>query len=613
MKNLNFRFGDTVKILAMLMYMLVSCEKDASDDIPVNPDDSEKPALTVTPAARNITFSADALRVTSGGMEFTPTFTVTTNQPTWKVSSNKAWVHIDTVANTFTLTADPHTSLVPPEAATVTVTAGMAPAVAIRVTQLSASADSELKRLFFTNVNAGISAEVNSTFGGTHKTVSKRLIFVTVPEACDLTRLKMSFLIHTKAKMYINGTPATLPSQETDFSGVVELKVEAETGKTSEYLLLVKKGNSAMDQLVYNFMTTYSLPGVSLSIMRGVEVIYSCGFGLADVENEIRVTPDHLFRLASVSKQFTSAGILALVDAGLLDLDQNVFGAGGILADEFPGVTGDKATVTPRHFLYHTSGWSNSPSDPMFSSPYQSQSLNEQINHMLSTLAFNNAPGSSYAYFNLGYGVLGKIIEKVSGKSYETYMKEFLASAGITDMHTGGNRAGKRDNECVYYSQDGTNGYGNNMQAIAAAGGLISSTAQMMKFLAAIDGDAAVPDLISSASRTAMLTPSSANSGYGLGWRMNHTFLYPGGYYHDGNLAGTAAMWCGGVEGGYNAALLFNSRSYLAVSGMSFDTAMYLLLGEILNKGYGVRNTRSASSVKSWADEKIAPEEETLN
>jgi CubicO group peptidase (beta-lactamase class C family) len=177
----------------------------------------------------------------------------------------------------------------------------------------------------------------------------------------------------------------------------------------------------------------------------------------------------------------------------------------------------------------------------------------------------------------MGFGILGKVIEKITGKGYETYLKEVLATAGVTDIHIGGNRSQRRANEVVYYSQNGTDGYGNEMDVIAAAGGVIASSEQMMKLMFHIDGRSKIPDIISAQTRQTMLTASSAYNRYALGWRLNHSF-YPGSFYHSGNLAGTASMWVMGNDG-TNCVVLCNSRSYID----GFDDEMYALLRDILN------------------------------
>jgi len=447
-------------------------------------------------------------------------------------------------------------------------------------TQLPSS-ECNLTKVFFTNINSGITSDVEGAFPPTNTFVKFDVVNVTVPEECDLTNLKMSFELSEGAKLMIDGQTYTSPTPPLDFTNAVDAKIiSQDDANTRTYTLLVKKGIKQLDDLVYSFMRSFSIPGISVSVMKGTDIIYSEGFGFADVDAKEKVTPDHLFRLASISKTFTSVLAMTLVDKGLLDIDSRVFGGGGLLNDEFPGVTGLKARVTVRNFLQHTSGWRSDPLDPCFDAPYSSKTVNEQIQYMLSCSQFTS-PGVTHSYYNLGFSIVGKIIEKITGKTYEEYLEEVLAEAGITDIHIGKkDRIDKRPNECVFYGQSGYTGYSANMSVVAAAGGVIASTNQLMQYITHIDGKPEIPDIISASARTLMLTPSTATSAYGCGWRMNHS-LFPQGYYHTGNLAGVATMYCMNLKGEYSAAILCNSRSYASLNGESFDNHLYYLLNNV--------------------------------
>ena len=208
----------------------------------------------------------------------------------------------------------------------------------------------------------------------------------------------------------------------------------------------------------------------------------------------------------------------------------------------------------------------------MFTSSFNGQSLTDRIKYVLKSPQAE--PGIKFSYYNMGYGILDKVIEKTSGKKYEVFLKEVLAEAGITDIHVGKDRAGKRTNEVVYYSQDGNNGYANPMEVIEAAGGIIASTEQLLKLQYYIDGRSNIPDILTPEIRTLMLTKSGSNT-YALGWRMNHR-LFPTSWYHGGNLAGTATFWVMGPE--YNCVILCNSRSYLP----GFDDEFYYISEKLL-------------------------------
>jgi CubicO group peptidase (beta-lactamase class C family) len=569
----------TVFWLVILGMTLWSCEKsepetpDPDKEIPATPDNGEEDDDDPDPDSKTyrLTVSERVLNF-SAFPAIAQTIAITSNTG-WQITIEQTgnWLSVSPLQGNgdgaVSVTAAVNAGNA--RTAIITISGTGVSSKAIVVSQEKTSSDNALQSVTFTSVNSGITATVSGIF-------NNRIIYATLPDGVDIRQLKISFSIPSTAKMLINDNEESSPSSPIDCSGVVNLKVRAANGSDNAYTLLVKNGNKTIDDKLYAFMKTYSIPGISVSVMKNEAIIYSHGFGLADADGKIRVTPDHLFRLASVSKQFTAVCIMKLVQDGLLNIDQNVFGAGGILNAEYPGVTGEKATVTPRHFLQHRSGWTNGY-DPMF---YYG-SLDAAINYILFTRDLTSAPGTAFSYYNTGYSILGRIIEKISGKSYEQYLKELLLSADINDIHVGGDtRAQRRSNEVLYYSQDSGDNGNYDMQMIAAMGGLIASTPQLMRFLASFDGLSGIPDILNPASRSEMFTPVQASNGwYALGWRMKHSALFPGGYYHDGNLAGTAAMWCGGVTGGYSAALLCNSRSYIS----GFDTAMYVLLDEIVD------------------------------
>lgn len=404
-------------------------------------------------------------------------------------------------------------------------------------------------------------------------------VYVTVAGDCDLSNLIPYFKVSKAATLQIDGRPSGPDKQSYDFSNTVNLKVTAESGRTASYTLLVQKGNKSIDEAIYTFMSLYSIPGMSFAYTKDESLHYAQAYGFAILNSKTRTLPTHLFRLASVSKQFTTLCIMTLMEEGKLSLDRTIFGAGGILEKEYPHVTGKPTQVTVRHCLEHTTGWVSNP-DPMFNGSFHGMTLEERIDYMLKSP--QSDPGTVFSYYNMGFGVLGKVIESITGKDYETYLREVLAKAGVHDIHVGKDYMGRRSNECVYYSQSGTNGYGNDMEVIKAAGGVIASTVEMMQTMLCMDGRPAVPDIISAETRTIMLTPSKATRRYALGWRCNHSY-FPDSYYHSGNLAGTAAMWLMGGNG-VNCVLLCNSRSYANLSGKgSFDDELYGLMKTVWN------------------------------
>jgi len=174
-----------------------------------------------------------------------------------------------------------------------------------------------------------------------------------------------------------------------------------------------------MDDVVAGFMTAHQVPGMSIAVARDGVLVHQKGYGMADRESGENVTPAHLFRIASVSKPITSVAIFHLTEQGKLKLDDPVFGPGAILGTDYgrPPYKPHVAEIRLKHLLTHTAGgWQNDDSDPMF--------RNTAMNHrQLITWAIDgvplaNAPGEHYAYSNFGYCVVGRIVEKVTGKPY---------------------------------------------------------------------------------------------------------------------------------------------------------------------------------------------------
>lgn len=413
---------------------------------------------------------------------------------------------------------------------------------------------------------------------------SDYVIFITVDEDADITSLRPSFKVDQNAIVTYNGSPVTDNSTAIDFSDRVELTVTGENGSTKVYHVLCKKGIEKVDRLVYNFMLKYSIPGISVAVSKDEEIVYSYGYGFADQQAKELTTADHLFRLGSVSKQQTALCIMTLVEEGRLNLSDHVFGEGGILEEEFGTQMPQSAKkVTIQNLLEHNSGWSSDPIDPMFTADpnYDGKPLEEIISYVLANVPQSHTPGNVYDYYNLGFGMLGKVVEKVSGKDFESYLKEdVLSKAGVTEIYVGGDKTQRRENECIYYSQEGTNGYGNDMEMIKAAGGIIASAPALMQLMAHIDYGTKVPDILKKETLDIMYKPSKSYEHYALGWRLNHTVFSNWASYHSGNLAGTAAIWMRGYNG-VSAVILCNSRSYLDDSGGSFDDYLYTLLEDV--------------------------------
>jgi CubicO group peptidase (beta-lactamase class C family) len=410
-----------------------------------------------------------------------------------------------------------------------------------------------------------------STDGYAYKSSTK--IYITIPLNANLTAVKVTFNLSPKASIKIDGVLLAENKGTLDLSKTLTAVVYAENGSSSSYTILGQNGIKEIDAMIYPFIERYSIPAASYAVAKNSNerIAYKNAVGFAVVESNERARPDYAFRLASMSKQHTAIAIMKLIQDGKFQITDLVFGPTGILKDYFPSVGPMSAKVTVQHLLEHTAGYSG---DPMFSSAYKGYTIDQLIQVMLNSA--QSEPGTKYSYYNLGYGTLGKIIEVVSGKDYESYLKEIYGPAGITDFRLAATSAAtRRTKEAACYAQSGNNAYGTDINVYKAAGGVCVNTEDLFKVLYAVDGGSISPDILNPTIRNLMFTKSTVYN-YAKGWRTNHSLF--AGYYHGGNLAGTATFWIYGDE--YSAAVLLNSRSY----DDNFDSDLIVLTNNIMKK-----------------------------
>jgi N-acyl-D-amino-acid deacylase len=352
----------------------------------------------------------------------------------------------------------------------------------------------------------------------------------------------------------------------------------------------------AFDAEVEAFMKARDIPGGALAVVKDRRLVYSRGYGLADREQNSPVSPDSLFRIASISKPFTAVAILQLVEAGRFKLDAPVYDLLGI--DLSKAADPRLAEISINQLLHHTGGWDRDKSfDPMFRAREISQSFGEPppagpdavIRYMLGH-KLDAAPGSAYSYSNFGYCLLGRVIEKITGERYEPYVRgKMLAPIGIQKMQIGCSlRAGQVPGEVCYYSKKeedrGENVFGEkgvrvpwpyggfHLEAMDAHGGWIASVIDLARFAAALDDPEHSP-LLQRTTFDQMYAPpappvSREADGtklkeryYACGWSVRP--VGAGGranYAHDGSLPGTATYLVRRHDG-LSWAACFNQRS----------------------------------------------------
>jgi CubicO group peptidase (beta-lactamase class C family) len=351
---------------------------------------------------------------------------------------------------------------------------------------------------------------------------------------------------------------------------------------------------AAFDELVEGLLKKYDLPGAALAVVKDGRLVLARGYGVADKVHRESVQPDSLFRIASLSKPFTSAAILTLVERGKLRLDDRAFALLGLGEPSDPRLK----TITIRELLLHAGGWDRDTSfDPMFISYAAAKAVGarppatcETIIRYMLTKPLQVDPGSAYHYSNFGYCVLGRVVEKVSGESYEAFVKSaVLAPIGITRMRIGHTLPEEQaPGEVQYFDVAGAplvrpvfprqrgpvpRPYGGwYLEAMDSHGGWIASAIDLVRFIVHLDGTlkpqplrpATVAEMIARPDRKLIADPETW---YGFGWQVRQVGR-DANWWHTGSLDGTATIMVRTSQG-MDWALLFNGNS--AASGKLFN------------------------------------------
>lgn len=189
-------------------------------------------------------------------------------------------------------------------------------------------------------------------------------------------------------------------------------------------------------------------PGAAVLVVRGDEVLFKQGFGYANLEEGVRITPDSMFRIASVSKQFTTMAIMQLADAGKLNYDD-------LLTDYVPELDSWPG-VTIRHLMLHTSGIPDYYEEDYYAD-YDQQGPMPEPSDLVDILKNypdpNFEPGNQYVYNNAAYEVLVTIIEQVSGQAFHEFIEtEVFRPAGMQTATTFNSARGNFPNRVIGYS-----------------------------------------------------------------------------------------------------------------------------------------------------------------
>jgi CubicO group peptidase (beta-lactamase class C family) len=289
-------------------------------------------------------------------------------------------------------------------------------------------------------------------------------------------------------------------------------------GFLSVMLLVVCVGSSradAVDDLVRDEMNHHPVPGLALEIIRDGKPIKTAGYGFANLELRTPVTPETVFEIGSVTKQFTAAGILLLAQDGKLSVDDKI-------SRYLENVPAAWSNITLRHLLTHTSGIRNYTGLDGFE---MTRHLTQgQFVRKIGAEPAIFPPGGNWAYCNTGFNLLGFIIENVSGEDYWRFMRERIFGPLGMSCTTNRDPRGIIPNRAAGYETDRAGNYINrdyDLTDIFSAGAIVSTVGDLAKWNASLDAKT----LLTEATEQQMWTPVRLNNGsahdYGFGWFLN--------------------------------------------------------------------------------------------
>jgi N-acyl-D-amino-acid deacylase len=330
-----------------------------------------------------------------------------------------------------------------------------------------------------------------------------------------------------------------------------------------------------LDTAAATMVQRHGIPGAALAIAKDGKLVFARGYGWANLATGDLVQPDTLFGVASLSKTLTAIAVLKLVEQGKLSLEDHPFEILNHI-QPYRGAKVDRRLfeITVRQLLNHSGGWDHQKSgDPVNWTTQMHLKRRDRIPVSAAQLIaytmgipLDFDPGTDSKYSNFGYIVLGEVVAKVSGQSYEKYVRDnVLAPAGV-------HHASLHPLDSRYFANEARRYLTGTDQELPpwqqkysdAAGGWTISAVDMARILTSLDGSRGKPLLHEKTFKQMIelppppLKPRANGTHIGLGWDSVVLTGQGFGYFKDGSWAGMRAFMKRNLRG-VNAVLLFNA------------------------------------------------------
>ena len=263
-----------------------------------------------------------------------------------------------------------------------------------------------------------------------------------------------------------------------------------------------------IDSYLQSEMQMDNLPGISLAVIHSGKVILTRNIGFADKEAKKPITSETAFEIGSLTKQFTAAATMLLVEEEKLSLNDRIL-------SYVDSTSGNWSAITVRQLLTHTSGIKDYTGVKELKKKMKQEFLDpKEVIQVMQALPLNFQPGEKHGYSNTNYFLLGLIITRVSGQPYQKFMEDriFRPTGMISTRLTNGKAAPDLAQGYKYTGEKA------DYMKVTSDGGIISTSADLITWMNAFFGG----KVIKKESLAEVLTPLTLNSGdhvdYGLGW-----------------------------------------------------------------------------------------------
>jgi CubicO group peptidase (beta-lactamase class C family) len=284
------------------------------------------------------------------------------------------------------------------------------------------------------------------------------------------------------------------------------------------FQVVAKNNSKQYDALLNDLFEKDSPGGVALVVKEG-KIIYRKAFGFANLELGVKMKPENVFRIGSITKQFTASAIMQLVEQGKIKLDDDITK----YIKDYPT---HGYTITIENLLTHTSGIKSYTGMKKWTPEVRKQKFTplEMIDFFKSE-AMDFAPGEKFKYDNSGYFLLGYIIEKASGQTYAEYIKDHIFKPlGMNHSYYGGNSPIIKNRVAGYNKVE--DNYVNDeflsMTQPYAAGSLLSTVDDLSTWYAAVMSDKVITKASREKAQTAFTLNDGSHTDYGFGWTIGN-------------------------------------------------------------------------------------------